>query len=60
MYSTDPGSELLGLVSVWLMVDPLPAEAPVIDPVILPIVHWKDEGMVEVSVIPVPPPLQIS
>ena len=60
MYSTDPGSELLGLISVWLIFDPLPGVAPVIPPVILSIVHWKDEGMVDVSVIPVLPPLQIS
>ena len=60
MYSTDPGSELLGLVSVWLILDPLPGVAPVIPPVILSIVHWNEEGMVDVSVIPVLPPLQIS
>ena len=39
-YSTVPGTELLLLVSVWLMVDPLPDEAPV-TPVTVPIVQLK-------------------
>jgi hypothetical protein len=40
-YCTVPAVMLLGLVSTWLIVDPLPAEAPVIPPVIVPIVQEK-------------------
>jgi hypothetical protein len=38
-YWTVPVALLLGLVSVWAMVDPLPALAPVILPVIVPTVQ---------------------
>jgi hypothetical protein len=34
-----PAAALDGLVSVWAIVDPLPAEAPVIPPVTVPTVH---------------------
>jgi hypothetical protein len=44
-----PAVELLGLVSVWLSVVPEPALAPVIPPVIVPIVHAKVAGALEVS-----------
>jgi hypothetical protein len=40
-YGTVPETELLGFVSVWLMVAPEPALEPVIPPVIVPIVHAK-------------------
>jgi hypothetical protein len=39
MYSTDPAVDVLGLVSAWLRVPPDPAEAPVMPPVIVPIVQ---------------------
>jgi hypothetical protein len=41
------------LVSVWLMVPPLPALAPVMPPVTVPTVHVKLLGALEVSVMPV-------
>jgi hypothetical protein len=59
MYCTVPAVALLGLVSVWLIVPPLPAVAPVIPPVIVPMVHAKFAGALEVSVIPVELPVQI-
>ena len=58
-YSTVPAALLLGLVSVWLMVPPLPALAPVIPPVTVPIVQANVDGAVEVSVIPVEVALHI-
>ena len=39
IYSTVPGVELLGLVSVWSMVAPFPALAPVIPPDMVPMVQ---------------------
>jgi hypothetical protein len=60
IYCTVPAVELLGLVRVWLMVPPLPAVAPVIPPVMVPIVHAKFAGALDVSVIPVPVPVQIA
>jgi hypothetical protein len=51
MYCTVPAAELLGLVSVWLIVEPLPAVAPVIPPVIVPIVQLKLLGTLEVKAI---------
>ena len=50
-YSTDPAVALEGLVSTWLIVAPDPAEAPVIPPLIAPIVHEKLAGTLEVSVM---------
>jgi hypothetical protein len=41
IYSTDPAVASLGLVSIWLMVDPDPALAPVIPSTITPIDHVK-------------------
>jgi hypothetical protein len=51
IYWTDPAVELLGLVSVWLMVVPLPAVAPVILPDTVPIVHANVLGALAVSVM---------
>jgi uncharacterized protein Usg len=59
IYSTEPVNELLGLVSVWLMVDPELALAPVIPPVIAPIVQAKLLGALDVKVIFGPVPLQM-
>jgi hypothetical protein len=39
MYSILPAVELLGLDKVWLIVDPDPALAPVMAPVLVPMVH---------------------
>jgi len=39
MYSTVPAMVLLGLVSIWLIVDPELAVAPVMPPVIVPVVQ---------------------
>ena len=50
---------MLGLVSVWLIVDPEPALAPVILPVIVPIVHAKLLGVLAVKLIFGPVPLHI-
>lgn len=50
---------LLGSVSVWLILPPLPVEAPVTEPVIVPSVHVKVLDTEAVNVIPVPVPLQI-
>jgi hypothetical protein len=49
IYSTLPGFALLGLVNVWLIVVPDPALAPVIPPLIVPIVHAKLLGALAVS-----------
>jgi hypothetical protein len=48
IYSTVPAVALLGLLSAWLMVVPDPALAPVIPPVIFPIVHAKLLGALAV------------
>jgi hypothetical protein len=50
-YSMLPAVELLGLTSVWLSVVPDPALAPVIPPVLVPIVHEKLLGVEEVSTV---------
>lgn len=47
-YCTEPGVALLGLVSTWLIVGPLPAEAPVMPPLIVPRVQAKVLGVVAV------------
>jgi hypothetical protein len=49
IYSTVPAVALLGLVSVWFNIGPDPALAPVILPVMAPIVHAKVDGVLEVS-----------
>jgi len=51
IYSTVPTSVLLGLVNIWLMVEPDPAPAPVIPPMFVPIVQLKLLGALEVSTI---------
>jgi hypothetical protein len=51
IYCTDPAVALLGLVSVWLIMPPPPAVAPVIPPVTAPIVHVKVLGALDVSVM---------
>jgi hypothetical protein len=48
------------LVSVWLIVDPLPAEAPVIPPEIVPIVQAKLLGTLAVREILGLVPLQVA
>ena len=48
-YSTVPGVALLGLFSVCAMVLPLPALAPVMPPVIVPIVQANVLGAVALS-----------
>jgi hypothetical protein len=50
---------LLGLVSVWAIVDPLPALAPVMLPVIVPIVQVNVLAALAVNEIFVAVPLQI-
>jgi hypothetical protein len=59
-YSTVPAVELLGLISVCAMVLPLPAVAPVIPPVMVPIVHANVLGAVAVNGILVAVLLQIA
>lgn len=51
MYSTVPAVELLGFCSVCAIVFPLPAEAPVIPPVMAPIFQEKVLAVDAVSVI---------
>jgi hypothetical protein len=51
MYSTLPAVALPGLVSTWFSVEPEPADAPVMPPVMFPIVQLKVEGALEVSVM---------
>jgi hypothetical protein len=58
MYCTVP-AVLPGLVSTWLMVEPEPLLAPVIPPVIVPIVHEKELGALAVKLRFGPVPLQI-
>ncbi len=58
-YGTVPDAELLGLVSVWLMLLPLLAEAPVMLPVIEPSVQAKVLEAVAVNEMLVPEPLHI-
>ena len=50
---------MLGLVSVWLIVEPEPALAPVILPVIVPIVHVKVLAMLAVKLMFMLLPLQM-
>jgi hypothetical protein len=50
---------LLGLVSVWLIVEPDPALAPVMLPVIVPMVHANVLGALGVKAIFVAVPVQM-
>jgi hypothetical protein len=59
IYSTVPATELLGLVSTWLIAPPEPALAPVIPPEIVPIVHIKLPGTLDANVIFGLVPLQV-
>lgn len=59
MYSTVPVTELLGLVNVWLMVEPVPAKAPVIPPVTVPTLQVYVLEIEEVRLIFGLVPLQI-
>jgi hypothetical protein len=49
IYCIEPAVALLGLVSVWLIVLPLPALPPVIPPEMAPIVHVNVLGALAVS-----------
>ena len=51
MYVTVPEEDPLGLVSTWLMVEPEPAVAPVIEPVTVPMVQENVLGTVAVKAI---------
>jgi hypothetical protein len=58
-YWTVPAVALLGFVSAWAMVDPLPALAPVMPPVIVPTVQVNVLAAVAVNPILVAEPLHI-
>jgi hypothetical protein len=58
-YSTVPGALLTGFVKTWLIVEPLAALAPVMPPVIFPIVQAKLLAAVDVRAMFVLTPLQI-
>lgn len=51
---------MLGLFSVWAMLDPEPGVAPVMLPVIVPTVQVNVLGVVAARAILVVPPLQIA
>lgn len=59
MYSTVPALALLGLVNISLIIVPDVALAPVMPPVIVPMVHAKVLGTFEVKVILGPVPLHV-
>jgi hypothetical protein len=59
MYCTVPGTALLGFVNVWLIEGPEPAVAPVIPPLMVPIVHANVAEALDVKVIFVLVALQI-
>ena len=59
MYSMVPGADGLGLFKTWLIVDPEPAIAPVIPPLLVPIIQVKVEAIEAVSERLVLAPLQI-
>jgi hypothetical protein len=59
IYCTVPAALLLGLVSVCAIVDPLPAVAPVIPPLIVPIVHVNVDAALAVKGMFVAVALQI-
>ena len=48
-YSTVPDDELLGFVNTWLITGPVSSVAPIIPPVIAPMVHENVLGSVAVS-----------
>jgi hypothetical protein len=54
-----PAVVLLGLLRAWLIVEPEPALAPVIPPVIVPIVHVNELATLAVKEMLVDAPLQI-
>jgi hypothetical protein len=58
-YSIVPAVALLGLVNVWLIVVPEPADPPVIPPVMLPIVQLNELGTLAVNAMLGLVPLQI-
>lgn len=60
IYSTVPAAALPGLMSVWLMLEPVPALAPVMLPVIVPIVQLNVLAVLAVNGIAGLVPLQIS
>ena len=59
IYCTVPAVALLGFVNVCAIVAPLPGVAPVMAPVIVPIVQLNVDAALAVNAIPVPLPLQI-
>jgi hypothetical protein len=59
IYCTVPAALLLGLVSVCAIVDPLPAVAPVIPPLTVPIVHANVDAALAVKGMFVAVALQI-
>jgi hypothetical protein len=59
IYSTEPELVVLGLFSTWLITDPVPAVAPVIPPLTVPIVHANVLGVLAVRLMFGFPPLQI-
>ena len=60
MYSTVPAVLLLGLVSVCAIVAPVPAAAPVIPPVMVPMVQLNVLAVVAVNTMFVAVALQIT
>ena len=54
-----PAVEGLGLVKVWAIVEPEPADAPVIPPVLVPKVHAKELAELAVRLMLVVAPLQM-
>src|SRR6266540_1056153 len=58
-YCTVPAVELLGLVNVWLIVAPEPPLAPVIPPVMVPMVQLNELATLAVKLILVEVPLQM-
>ncbi len=58
-YCTVPAVELLGLVNVWLIVAPEPPLAPVIPPVMVPMVQLNVLATLAVKLILGPVPLQV-
>lgn len=59
VYSTVAGKVVLGLASIWLMVDPVPGPAPVIPPGLALTVHSKVLAIDDVNVIEGSVPEQI-
>jgi hypothetical protein len=55
-----PAVVLLGFVNVWLMVEPDAAEAPVIEPVLVPNVQAKVLVILAVRLLLGPVPLQVA